>query len=32
MQIKRIRVKKRQRQDSFQTKKNTKHSEEYIAK
>ena len=32
MQIKRIRVKKGQRQDSFQTKKNTKHSEEYIAK
>ena len=32
MRIKNIRVKKRQRQDFFQTKKNTKYSEEYIAK
>ena len=32
MRIKKIRVKKRQRQDFSQTKKNTKYSEEYIAK
>ena len=32
MRIKNIRVKKRQRQDFFQTKKNTKYSEEDIAK
>ena len=32
MRIKKIRVKKRQRQDFSQTKKNKKYSEEYIAK
>ena len=32
MQIKRIQVKKGQRSDFYQTKKNTKYSQEYISK